>query len=502
MSSETTKRRSSSTVEYRTPRLPGDRKRLERSLPTSSYRLPVTVRLPLVAAAMIFVAAVTSTQTAIFFMGRQADRQVQTLGQVYLDGLSAALLPYVKNADTAAIGATLQKALAFHEGVVDRRLAYIDNGVLGTTEAARPDIDASGSLPADARTNANGFIRADNGTIWIWRRLVDGDAVHGTVVANLDVSPFEAERGTLRWLLLLFDLVFSGVCALLGFFMVRRVQKPVATVARHLYDAALGMVRPIGNGEIPADDRQAAQMIHAFNAMANATQERESLLAHMAEQQRQADLGRLTATIAHEVRNPLGGMRTAISTLRRFGDREEPRAEAVQFLHRGVSALQHVVDATLENYRSRPNWRPLSRQDFEDLRLLIEADGKSRDISIIIKTEIPDTVSVAALEVRQVLLNLLLNAVRASAHGDAVRLNARVEAGELIVTVEDNGSGLDASTARAMQGEAENAAAGLGVSVVVRLVERLQGRVSIVSSPASGTRITLNFPLQDATVPL
>ncbi|MEO3999376.1 HAMP domain-containing sensor histidine kinase [Mesorhizobium sp. CAU 1732] len=467
-------------------------------MPTSPYRLPVTVRLPLVAAAMIFVAAVASTQTAIFFMGRQADRQVQTLGQVYLDGLSAALLPYVKNADASTIGATLQKALAFHEGVVDRRLAYIDYDALGTTEAARSDIDASGPLPADAQANATGFIRADDGTIWIWRRLVDGDTVHGTVVANLDVSAFEAERGTLRWLLLLFDLVFSGVCALLGFFMVRRVQKPVATVARHLYDAALGMVRPIGDGEIPADDRQAAQMIHAFNAMANATQERESLLAHIAEQQRQADLGRLTATIAHEVRNPLGGMRTAISTLKRFGDREEPRAEAVQFLDRGVSALQHVVDATLENYRSRPNWRPLSRQDFEDLRLLIEADGKSRDVSIIIEADIPETVSVAALEVRQILLNLLLNAVRASARGRTVRLKASLADRELMVVVEDEGTGLDHGVARVMEGRAgREDGPGLGVSVMIRLVEQLQGRVSIESAPGLGTRITLNFPLQD-----
>jgi hypothetical protein len=188
---------------------------------------------------MIFVAAVASTQTAIFFMGRQADRQVQTLGQVYLDGLSAALLPYVEAADAAAIDRALHKALAFHEGVVDRRLAYIDNGALGTTQAARSDLDPPGTLPADIQTNETGFTRAEDGTIWIWRRLVDDGTLHGTVVANLDVSAFESERGMLRWVLLLFDLVFSGICALLGFFMVRRVQKPVATVARHLYDAAL-----------------------------------------------------------------------------------------------------------------------------------------------------------------------------------------------------------------------------------------------------------------------
>lgn len=464
-----------------------------------AYRLPVTVRLPLIAAAMIFIAAVASTQTAIVFMGRQADRQVETLGHVYLDGLSAALLPYVVGNDADGIRATLRQALEFHEGVVDRRLTFIDGGNGSTIEAMRPEVDSGSPLPAKVSASGTGFIRSDNGTIWIWRQLAGGNGNQlGTVVANLDISSFDAERGVLRWLLLLFDLAFASICALIGFFMVRRIQQPVATVARHLYDAALGMLRPIEPREIPADDVQAERMILAFNAMANAASERESLLAHLAEQQREADLGRLTATIAHEVRNPLGGMRTAISTLKRFGDREEPRGEAVEFLERGVAALEHVVDATLENYRARPEWRPLSRQDFEDLRLLVEADGRSRDVSVVLNVDVPETVAVAALDVRQILLNLLLNAVRASSKGGRVELTANVRDRELVVTVKDEGSGMDRGIARAIErGDVATDGTGLGVAVVIRLVERLQGRVAIESAPDSGTGITLHIPLQD-----
>lgn len=477
----------------------GDDDRLEKKgLRTRAYRLPVTVRLPLIAAAMIFIAAVASTQTAILFMGRQADRQFETLGQVYLDGLSAALLPHVIGNDKDGIGATLRQALEFHEGVIDRRLAYIDRRGGPAIETRRPGVASGETLPPDVEAGGAGFRRSEEGTIWIWRPLADGGATYGTVVVNLDISSFDAERSVVRWLLLLFDLAFAGVCALIGFFMVRRIQQPVATVARHLYDAALGMLRPIEAQEMPANDAQSERMVHAFNAMAHATSERERLLAHMAEQQRQADLGRLTATIAHEVRNPLGGMRTAISTLKRFGDREEPRGEAVEFLERGVIALEHVVDATLENYRARPEWRPLSRQDFEDLHLLVEADGRSRNVDIRMDVAITGTVAVAALDVRQVLLNLLLNAVRASSKGGKVELTARVQGQELVVTVRDEGGGLDRGIARAMEdGTVVADGSGLGVAVVIRLVERLHGRVSIASDPGIGTSITLNFPLQD-----
>jgi signal transduction histidine kinase len=462
----------------------------------------VTVRLPLIAAAMIFFAAVASTQTAIVFMGRQADRQVETLGHVYLDGLSAALLPYVVRNDDENIGATLHRALEFHEGIVDRRLTFLDGRGGSMVEAMRPDVDAGEPVPREVETGGTGFRRSDDGTIWIWRPLADGETTYGTIIANLDISSFDGERSVLRWLLLLFDLVFAGICAVIGFFMVRRIQRPVATVAQHLYDAALGMFRPIEPREIPADDVQAERMILAFNAMAYAANERESLLAHLAEKQREADLGRLTATIAHEVKNPLGGMRTAISTLKRFGDREEPRGEAVEFLERGVVALEHVVDATLETYRSRPEWRPLSRQDFEDLRLLVEADGRSRDVNIVLHVDVPETVAVAALDVRQVVLNLLLNAVRASTRGSKVELTAGVRDRELVITVKDEGSGLDRGLARAIEsGTVATDGSGLGVAVVIRLVERLQGRVAIESAANSGTGITLHIPLQDRSAP-
>src|SRR5690606_14593816 len=149
-------------------------------------------------------------------------------------------------------------------------------------------------------------------------------------------------------------------------------------------------------------------------------------------------------------------------------------------------------------YRARPEWRPLSRQDFEDLRLLVDADGRSRGVSVALNVDVPETIAVAALDVRQILLNLLLNAVRASSKGGNVKLTARVRSRELIVTVEDEGSGLDRRLAHAIErGNLATEGPGLGVAVVIRLVERLQGRVAIESAPGSGTSITLHIPLQN-----
>ena len=249
---------------------------------------------------------------------------------------------------------------------------------------------------------------------------------------------------------------------------------------------------------MPESDPEASQMFHAFNAMAYAAHERENLLTHIAEQEREAVLGRIVATLAHEIRNPLGGMRTAIGTLKRFGDRPKTRDEAVGFLDRGVRTLEEVVTATLATHRARPQWRWLSRQDFEDLRLLVEADGRLRDIAIDVVLDMDDEVPISALEVRQVLLNLLLNAVRASPAGGTVTLRGSICNNLLTLIVADNGMGLRPDLARSIEAGtvSRDDTSGLGLTVVSRLVKLLEGQLTIRSAPGQGTTITVEFPLR------
>ena len=466
------------------------------------HGLPVTTRLPLIAAVMIFLVAITSTQIAIFAMAKQSERQVEALGQVYLDGLSAALLPHVMAGDQAATRQVFHQALDFHHGVVDRRLVFIDTSRRPVADIARNGVADNAVVPANVGLTGNGMVQTPEGYIWIWRELEHGGQNYGVVAANLDVSAFEGDRNVLRVSLLLFDLVFSGICAVIGFFMVQRMQRPVTMIAQHLYDAATGAPKAIDESHIPHNDPQAARMFHAFNAMTHASKEREKLLSHIAEQEREAVLGRIVATLAHEVRNPLGGMRTAISTLKRFGERPDTREEAVGFLDRGVRTLEEVVNATLASHRARPRWRWLSRQDFEDLRVLVDADGRSRDVSIAVDLDMEDEVPVAALEVRQVLLNLLLNAVRASPDGGMVRLEASTDEHALSVVVSDQGSGLNEGLVRAIEtGTIEDETPGLGVEVVTRLVKRLDGQLTIETASGLGTRISIRFPFQKDHVP-
>jgi signal transduction histidine kinase len=333
-------------------------------------------------------------------------------------------------------------------------------------------------------------------SVWVWRPLPLGADEHGTILANLDITGFVDERQRLYWSLLLADLLFSAACAALGFFLARQLQRPLALMTDHLVLAEGDLPQPVAQRLIPAHDPQIAKLIHAFNRMAENAAQREAMLGRLVDQERDAVLGRLAATLAHEIRNPLGGIATAIGTLRKFGAQPEARTEAIDFIERGVVALQEVTDATLKTHRPASTTRRLRLQDLHDVRLLAAADASRRDVDIDLELDIPAEVAVPATEVRQLLLNLLLNAVRATSPGGTVTLRCLLQEDVLLLEVIDQGQGLTADVAGGMiSGRAPPGNPGLGVAVIVRLVERLQGQVSVNARSEGGTHIALRLPL-------
>jgi signal transduction histidine kinase len=338
---------------------------------------------------------------------------------------------------------------------------------------------------------------ARDASVWVWRPLVAGpDGRSHTVVANLDAADHVRERSTMLWTLVGVDIALSALGALLGGVVARQLQQPISSLTRHLQASAGQRPSPIDARLIPERDPEMAGLMHAFNRMAIDARDRELLLERLIEQERDAVLGRMAATLAHEVRNPLGGIETAIRTLRRFGDQPEPRREALDFVERGVVALRDVADATLKTHRGSVVARPLERQDLADVGRLARAEADRRGVALEVDGAIGDAVPISATEVRQVLLNLLLNAVGATPRGGAVRLTASRDADEIVFEVVDEGPGPTPELRqRFAAGSGSPPHGGLGVAVIVRLVERLQGRVSIEAAASGGTRITLRVPI-------
>jgi PAS domain S-box-containing protein len=229
------------------------------------------------------------------------------------------------------------------------------------------------------------------------------------------------------------------------------------------------------------------------------------------------------ATLAHELRNPLAPLRSALPLLRLAGDDAATRQRVLATMERQLGHLVELLDDLLDVARITHGQIAL-KPGVVDLAEVVAAAVEAARPAIqarrhSLRVELPQTdgtglaVRGDATRLIQVLNNLLNNAAKYTPQGGALRLSLATEADSALLTVSDNGAGIDpadlplvfelfnqAGRAR-FPGEG---GLGMGLSLVRTLVELHGGAVSAASAgPGAGSTFTVRLPLlaQDAAVP-
>jgi signal transduction histidine kinase len=274
--------------------------------------------------------------------------------------------------------------------------------------------------------------------------------------------------------------------------VTRRSLKPLDGFIDRLADAA-------GSSTNGADWRRGNELRQLEAALAMREQseaQRVTILEQMAQQERDGLLARMAASIAHEVRNPLAGLKNGISTLKRFGDREDVRKETLAFLENGLDSIGRVVDVTLSTYRRRSGSRMITAQDIRDLEILIAPEAGRAGVGLAWTFEEPTEFWVDVDALRQILINLMLNAVRASPPGSTVTVSlTRKDAQTVVLSVADEGPGMPPEIVAAMISGRVNdipVERSIGIWIVASLVERMGADLSI-RSDSTGTNVQLTL---------
>ena len=244
-------------------------------------------------------------------------------------------------------------------------------------------------------------------------------------------------------------------------------------------------------------------------AIENATLYREEMQAR--EQLRQSEklaaLGKLSAGLAHELRNPLNTVLMLIYAMAQ--DQGYPRqrtttngfSDDLRIVQGELQRIKLLLDQFLEFARPRPPHfqRERLQEIMEETLLLIGPEARGREI--VIRRDWANTLPLAwvdGVQIKQVFLNLLLNAIQAMPHGGTLTVHISVGGGSLRVTIADQGDGVSPEVRAQLFDPfftTKEEGTGLGLSISQRIIEGHNGRLRLFSQPGVGTTVCIRLPL-------
>jgi two-component system NtrC family sensor kinase len=352
--------------------------------------------------------------------------------------------------------------------------------------------------------------------------------VIGVIELGLRLDAIEREGGALQQSTLWLSLLAALTLGTLTFVFTRQVVvRPVGRLVEGTRRLSAGDLKQ----RVPVKSRgELAVLESSFNEMGTALEgtraERDALLAGLEQQVRErtaaleraqerliqteklSSLGRLSASIAHEINNPLAGILTTAKLLiRTIGDApDDPRAT---WMVRQLGLVQRETErctAIVRNLLGFARERPMTLTDadvnvaIDEALFLVQNQFALQNITLERDLAPVPPVRADFGQIRQAFANVIINACDAMPRGGTLRVRTRALQPEQAVeiVIGDTGTGIPHELLSKVLDPfftTKEKGTGLGLSVVYGVIERHGGKLSIDSEPGTGTAVTIRLPL-------
>jgi signal transduction histidine kinase len=346
-------------------------------------------------------------------------------------------------------------------------------------------------------------------------------------------------RESERWAITLGALQLVALVLLVGFLVDRVVVRRLDVLTRAMRDVEEGDMErrvPVGNldevgrlshgfnrmlDQLSAADREirafnlrlaqeieaATQDLHKKNvALGQLNRLLIDLRRENASRVRLATLGQLAAQLAHEIGTPLSSVSGHLQLALRERELLPGLRERLEVAVREIGRIGRIVRDYLDSTRSlEPERKPSSLRQIltEAVELSVGSDrGEGQPIEVVVDADPADFVTDPGL-LRQIVINLLTNALDATEAGGRIVLAARVADDQVVITVNDSGSGIAPEDLRRIfepfyTTKGRGKGTGLGLAICRELVASLGGGIGVESTPGEGSTFTVRLPLRGA----
>lgn len=228
----------------------------------------------------------------------------------------------------------------------------------------------------------------------------------------------------------------------------------------------------------------------------------EGLLKNMDNYTKMEYTSRMAATLAHEIKNPIAGIRSGIQLLKGRAVKDGDKMLCDSMIHeidRVTALIMNLL--TLSIRRESPKTEISVNGVLKEIGMIYTKGPDSRRASLSVEAEEGLMAYLNENEFRQIIHNLISNSLRAMVpeREGQIKLIASGQENEVLVTVRDNGKGMtEEEVSKALEPFYTKSinGTGLGLSIVSRLVESNDGMMEIVSKPGVGTDVVLRFPVK------
>ena len=229
--------------------------------------------------------------------------------------------------------------------------------------------------------------------------------------------------------------------------------------------------------------------------------EKRKLERQLARAESLAAMGELAAGLAHEIRNPLAGIRGAVQVIEESLPLDDSRREVIGEIKRQVARM----DGTLTDLLSFARPRPPEPRRFQMNTLISdtiallrrEPQMKNVDIAEHLDPELPE-VRVDPQQMQKVLFNVVHNAAQAMPDGGTLRIASWRQAGEVLLSFEDTGVGMSPEVLKQAFRPfftTKTSGTGVGLSISQKIVEAHGGRLTGMSRLGEGSTFTISLPV-------